>query len=98
MSRYHGNGQRCPFCDLTYKRLKTGLTYRQVYELLKDYSDDPTDWTYKRRGTVLGKWHQIKKELWEWHLYECQRQAEFEDAQEPPPELCRDVEVEGVPF
>lgn len=98
MSRYRGNGQSCSFCGLTYKRLKTGLTYQQVHDLLKDYSDDPTDWTYKRRGTVLGKWHQIKKELWERHLYECQRQAEFEDAQEPPPELCRDVEVEGVPF
>lgn len=98
MSRYHGNDQRCPHCGLTYKRLRTGYTYQQVHDLLKDYSDDTSEWTYKRRGTVLGKWHQIKKEHWEHHLHECQLQAEHEDAREPAPHECLDLPVAGVPF
>lgn len=35
-------------------------------------SDDPADWVYKRRRTVLGKWHQIKRELWDEHLDMCE--------------------------
>jgi hypothetical protein len=40
--------------------------------MLMDYSDDRADWKHKRRGTVLGKWHQHKKELWQRHIdVEC---------------------------
>lgn len=67
MSRYHGNGERCPHCGIAYGRFRTGLTYREVFELLKDYSDDPRDWSDKSRGVVLGKWYQLKQELWEHH-------------------------------
>lgn len=74
MSRYHGNDEICPRCALRYGHMRTGLTYGQVYEMLKSYSDDPCEWRYKRRGTVLGKWHQIKQEYWAWHLAECERQ------------------------
>lgn len=27
--------------------------------------DDSSKWRYKRRNTVLGLWHQIKKEMYE---------------------------------
>lgn len=67
MSRYRGNGESCPHCGVTYGTFRTGLNYHAVHELLKDYSEDPRDWRYKRRGTVLGKWHQIKKELFARH-------------------------------
>lgn len=36
--------------------------------MLWDWSDDPAEWKYKRPGTILGMWHQIKKELWERHV------------------------------
>jgi len=29
-----------------------------------DESEDRADWTYKRRGTVLGRWHQLKLEMY----------------------------------
>jgi hypothetical protein len=48
-----------------YDRFRTGLTYQDVWEMLRDDTDDTTRWKYKTRGVVLGKWHQIKMELYE---------------------------------
>jgi len=33
--------------------------------MMKDNSDDPKDWRYKRRRTVLGFWHQLKRDMYE---------------------------------
>lgn len=68
MSRYRGNHDACPHCGTRYGRFRTGLTYQDAWEMLADHSDDRADWKYKRRGTVLGKWHQHKKELWQRHM------------------------------
>lgn len=68
----------CPVCGFAYKKMRTGLTYQAVFDMLKDNSDDPADWKYKRRGTVLGYWHSLKREWWELHLIECEKSAEFE--------------------
>lgn len=43
---------------MTYAEFRTGLTYRDVYGMLWDRK-------YKRRRTVLGKWRQIKLEMWD---------------------------------
>lgn len=61
----------CSVCGLTYAELRTGLTYADVYALLWSASDDRRTWRYKRRNTILGKWHEIKQELWAQHLDEC---------------------------
>lgn len=71
MSRYKGNSDRCPHCGLTYGRFRTGLTYQDVVGWLWDNSEDSADWRYKRRGTILGLWHQTKKEFWEEHIRAC---------------------------
>lgn len=68
MSRYKGNGKSCPNCGITYGQFRTGFRYRDIYQMLWDWSDDPAEWKYKRPGTILGMWHQIKKELWERHV------------------------------
>jgi len=47
--------------------------------MLLDSHEDPKLWRYKRRGTVLGKWHQIKLELWERHDYECCLSVDHEE-------------------
>jgi hypothetical protein len=39
------------------------------------------DWRYKRRGTVLGYWHMVKRQEWARHQDLCQRQAAFEAEQ-----------------
>lgn len=70
MSRYKGNDDTCPHCGMKYRNLNTGLSYYDVFMLLKDYSKDSADWTYKRRNTVLGKWHEIKKQMWDYHVNE----------------------------
>lgn len=64
----------CPYCALRYKDFRTGLTFKDVKALFWTLSDDPADWKYCRRHTVLGKWHQIKKEMWELHLKGCKEE------------------------
>lgn len=47
-----------------YDQFRTGLTYHDVWEMLRDESDDPRDWRHKKRGTILGAWHEIKLQLY----------------------------------
>lgn len=63
-----------------YKAFRTGLTFQDVYQMIWSYSDDSKDWpkgeasakmrkdgtkkTSGRRHTVLGKWREIKLEMW----------------------------------
>lgn len=63
----------CPYCGMRYADLRTGLTYQDVHAMLWVSSEDSKDWVYRRRGTVLGKWHQIKQELWDRHVYGCKQ-------------------------
>lgn len=53
---------------MTYAEFRTGLCYRDVYQMLWSGSDDPRDWRYKRRHTVLGFWRQLKLQLWQQYL------------------------------
>jgi hypothetical protein len=53
-----------------YQRFRTGLSYRDVYAMLWVHDPDPKRWKYKRRHTILGFWHQLKKQLWEQMLDE----------------------------
>ena len=102
MSSYRGNHDQCPSCGLTYGELRTGMSYREVFELLMDNSDDPAEWHNKTRHTVLGKWHELKKQWWAHHLEECAKQKEFDvtegkgDAWEP--KEVDDLPTEGAPF
>lgn len=59
------SAKRCEGTEVSYRDFRTGLTYRDVYQMLWSYSPDPHEWRYKRRGTVLGKWHQIKREMFD---------------------------------
>ena len=59
-------------CGLRYEKFRTGLTYREVCSMLWSGSDDPKTWRYRRRHTVLGLWHQLKKGMWSQHVEECQ--------------------------
>lgn len=51
-------------CGASYTELKTGLTFAQVRSMMWVPSEDPRDWRYKRRNSVLGYWHQLKLEIW----------------------------------
>lgn len=48
-----------------YDEMRTGFTYRDVQSMLWSADPDPATWKYKRRGTVLGLFHQIKMEQYE---------------------------------
>lgn len=41
-----------------YDDFRTGLTYKQVRRMAEGKN-------YRRRGTVLGLWNQLKREMWE---------------------------------
>lgn len=66
----------CPYCGAKYSKFRTGLTYKDIYEMLWSNSPDPRHWRYKRRHTILGKWCQLKQEMWEEHIYCCKAMAE----------------------
>jgi len=61
----------CPICGITYQEFRTGLDYAEVRAMFWSPNPDPSTWRYKRRATVLGKWHQIKQEMWANHLESC---------------------------
>ena len=48
-----------------FDRFRTGLTFSDVQKMLYVESDDPKHWRCKRRGTVLGLWHDLKLALYE---------------------------------
>jgi hypothetical protein len=77
VSRYRGNADACPHCQLTYGRFRTGLTYRDVFVMLTPCGDHVTH-RYRRRGSVLGFWFQLKRELWARHVdVECNQLVPF---------------------
>lgn len=91
--------------------MRTGLTYSCIYSMLWSGSDDPSTWRYKRRRTVLGLWHQIKREQWFDHLDDCEdlteHAADEEEAQAEReaiiaadmfPDEASDIPISGVPF
>ena len=71
MTRWCDRHQACPCCGLVYEKFPSGLTYRDCWDALSDCSEDPDEWRYKRRNTVLGYWHKQKMIGWELHLGEC---------------------------
>lgn len=49
---------------ITYAQFTTGLTFADVRQMLWTNTDDTTEWKQKRRGSVLGYWRALKKEMW----------------------------------
>ena len=48
-----------------YDAFRTGLTYKDVWEMLRNDSDDRAKWKHKSRGVILGMWHELKLQLYE---------------------------------
>ena len=64
--------QTCPHCGVLYRAFRTGMTYREVWaQFWRTEDDDRTRWHPKRRHTILGRWHEIKKDLWTDHVRQC---------------------------
>lgn len=61
----------CPHCRLSYNDLRTGFTFNDIVQMLFSYDEDSSTWRYRRRNTILGKWHQIKQEFWKEHIKQC---------------------------
>ena len=62
----------CPACGLAYKKFRTGFTFTEVRSWLWVHDEDPKEWKYKRRGTVLGLWRMTKLKMWADHCDNCQ--------------------------
>jgi hypothetical protein len=71
----------CPNCDMHYDDFRTGLSYSDVYATFWRAADDQAEWHPKRRNSILGRWHEIKQEMWAEHLTQCQN-IELTDCQE----------------
>lgn len=74
-SVYYWRNLRCDGCSLAcrYKDFKvfdrTGFV--DIQQSLFVASENPEDWRYKRKGTVLGIMHKHKLELWGQHTSSC---------------------------
>jgi hypothetical protein len=77
MTRWSGRHETCPICGIVYETFKTGMNFGDVRMML--WTGDPNcdQWKYKRRHTVLGLWHQIKKSMWYEHVHQCEQQYDW---------------------
>jgi hypothetical protein len=57
--------------ELTYKDFKTGLTFKEVRQILQIEADskyEKGEYMFITRATVLGRWFQIKKQMYDMYL------------------------------
>lgn len=79
MSQYHGNDDKCTTCALTYGAFRTGFLWRDIWLMFWTPADAPhNEWKRKSRGVILGKWFEIKQNMWAHHVEECAKQRAFE--------------------
>lgn len=88
----------CPFCGLNYDDMRTGYTYRDIFEMFWSGNEDPSTWRNKRRHTILGRWREIKLAQWSEHLEMCELQNEYEAQVKAGNHVEEFEELEGVPF
>jgi len=58
-------------CEESYNDFRTGLTFKDVRQILKHESKikyNKGEYMFITRHTVLGRWHQIKKQMYEEYL------------------------------
>ena len=76
----------CEFCGLEYDDFRTGEDFQSIKDDLWVGSEDPAEWNYKGRHTVLGRWYALKQSMWADHLEQCEQAAEgAEDVIESEP-------------
>lgn len=54
-------------CQIEYRDFKTGMTFNEIRQMLKAEAKrkyQKGQYMFITRHTVLGRWHQLKKELW----------------------------------
>lgn len=85
----------CDVCGMEYDDFRTGETFQSVLDDMWSGSEDPEDWNYKGRHSVLGRWHQIKQSDWRDHLKECE---EGEAAASAEPSFIEYDEEEEIEY
>ena len=72
-----------------YKKFRTGYTYHEVSDML--WYSDPWHCAHhtRRRHSVLGKWREIKREMWDHYQHMQRTEVELPVHVEPD---------NGVPF
>jgi hypothetical protein len=59
----------CPHCQLRYDDFRTGWTFADVRAT---FWREHKPWHPARRRSVLGRWHEIKQEMWAEHIKHCE--------------------------
>jgi hypothetical protein len=54
-----------PGQPITFAEFRTGLTFADVRAMMWMNTDNAAEWKYKRRGTVLGYWRDLKLKMWD---------------------------------
>lgn len=73
MSCCYLNSETCTVCGISYKEFRCSITtFAEAKQALYNHSEqDSSKWKYKRRHSVLGYWHYVKKTEWFYHLEQC---------------------------
>lgn len=66
-----------------YRKFRTGYTYREVSDMIWYQDDWHQAHHTRRRHAVLGKWKEIKREMWE-HYQNLKALDELREAQDVP--------------
>ncbi len=96
-SKYSGNNDKCPTCDMTYGYFKTGLTYFEVWMMFWVPELEQAT-KNKTRGVILGKWFAIKQEEWARHMEQCEEQSEYQTREDIERIDLNDSDMSDVPF
>ena len=78
------HGQRCEACGLRYDDMRTGLTFKDVRNLIITIGFCTKMGHVKngRRSGVLGYWHELKRSYWAQHLGLCEQAMRDEIARQ----------------
>ena len=73
--------QQC-WCGVEYNEFRTGLTFRDVSQMLHLEADrkyNQGEYMFITRHTVLGRWHEIKMKMWKEWCEIGEEQIEYEN-------------------
>ena len=77
---HHWRAVRCSGCPerCRYITFRTGLSFREVHAYLRALHEagDFSRYRFKRRGTVLGVLHEIKRTGWEAWIADCPKRTQ----------------------
>jgi hypothetical protein len=72
------------------------MRYEDVFAEFWVADNDSSKWVYKRKGTILRRWRQIKQDMWRAHISECEEYERSTETEELEEEQEQSPDDEGL--